>query len=113
MKLDLRAFRQETLDITLLDENETTVHVLFPTKGMYEKLLAMRNEIAGIASTKDTAVLSKCYDLMAEILSRNLENLTITGEELHEAYGIDIMLLIQIANAYIAFTKKATEEKNF
>lgn len=112
MKLDFRAIRQPSLEITLLDADETTINVLMPTEGMYERLLTMAKELREIANSKDIGAINKCYDFMAELISRNTQKITITGDELRVKYGIDFMLLLELENAYMQFVAEATGAKN-
>ena len=111
-KLDLNALDQPVLELTLLDEKKTTIHVTIPELEVIEKLYAVAPELTAIKNSQDAKSIEKVYDFVAQILSYNEEGLQITAEDLRDKYGVRFAHLIFILKDYLDFIKSIEEVKN-
>lgn len=110
-KLDLNAIQRPTFELTLMDENRTTVHVKTPSVNKFREMLAVATEIEKVdASSEETVEL--IYSFLAGVLSCNREVLTITPKELLEKYNVDLDAALLIYREYIGFLNDITAEKN-
>lgn len=111
-KLDFNALEQPTLEVVLRDENKTHITVMVPSVELVEKLEANGESITAACKRKDAHSMQVCYDLAAELMSCNEENLTITGEELRAKYGVGYGLLFAFLVAYNDFVAEIKNAKN-
>ena len=96
--LNFKDLDKKILPITFADGKE--ISVLPPTKASYEKMYSA-------TSTKTTEAM---YELTAELLSRNVENETITVEYLDVTLDVsDIMIVIR---AYKEFVNEVISNPN-
>lgn len=110
MELDFRAIQQPTLKLTF--ENGDVIHVLQPTQGMLRRLQAMQQEYANIRKMPDTQAIHKLYDLFAELMSNNEENITLTGKDLNVKYHLKTYHLTAFQQKFIAFVQSIANAKN-
>lgn len=112
MILDFRSLQKPSIELVLLDDENTVIHVETPTQGALLRLKAMQKEVAAMKGKTDSKTLSKMYDLCAELMSFNRERLTITGEELREKYRIEEDHLLAFELAYLDFIAEIKSAKN-
>ena len=93
--LDLSVFRQETLDITLLDG--TTARVGKPSQRMVIEVLKLRNINA---KTKPETVIRAMDDLVLGILNSNVDGRAFAAEDLA---NLTFEMKNAIISAYNAF----------
>ena len=111
-KLDLSALEQPTLELTLLDENKTTVHMVLPETKLVEKLITVYPDMKAVASSGDAGSIQKLYELAADLISNNEEDITITAEDLRDKYGVRFAHLVFIFRDYLDFINEIKAEKN-
>ena len=111
-RLDLNALEQPTLELTLLDDNKTTVHMTLPELGLIERLIAVAPELENIRKAQNAKDIKKLYDLAADLISNNEEGLKVTAEELRVKYKVRFLHLIFIFRNYLDLIKDLQNEKN-
>lgn len=108
--LDFNALERPTLEITMKDDDRTKIRVTTPTERLYERLLVASAELAHV---KDAAAIRATYDLAAELISCNLDGLTVTADELKDKYRLtwDTDLIV-FFSAYLDFIHEIKNAKN-
>jgi hypothetical protein len=110
--LDLNNLKIPTLDLVFADEARTTIHVTAPTEALIDEMENWIKTGMDQLSAGDSKSVELTYDLTARLISCNKERLTITADDLHNKYSIDIWTLIAILNAYTEFISDIKNEKN-
>lgn len=111
-RLDLNALEQPTLELTLLDEAKTTVHMTFPEVKLIERLQAVAPDLRAVQNSQDVSSINKLYQLAAELISNNEEGLQVTAEDLRGKYRVRFVHLVFIFNDYLDFIREINNEKN-
>lgn len=112
MKLDLRALEQPTLELTLLDDAATTLHLTIPETSLVEKLMAIAPELKAIQQSQDDDSIQKLYSFAADLISNNEEGVTVTAEELNDVYKLRFVHLVFIFRDYLKFIRGIENVKN-
>lgn len=111
-KLDLNALEQPTLELTLLDDNKTTFRLVCPDVHLVERFMAAAKELPNVKSDKQPDTIKKLYELTAEMVSCNYDDIKVTAEELRNKYRVKFVHLIFIFNDYLEFINEINEAKN-
>lgn len=111
--LDFNALERPTLELTMKDQARTRIRVTTPTERLYERLLAASTELPSIRENKDASAIRATYDLAAELISCNLDGLTVTAEQLRDEYKLtwDTDLIV-FFSAYLDFIHEIKNAKN-
>lgn len=112
MTLDFRALQKPCIEITLLDDDNTVLHVETPTHGVLMRLQSMRKEAISLKGKNDPDTLAKMYDLLAELMSFNREGIKLTGTELREKYRLEQYHLLAFEMTYLDFINEVKSAKN-
>ena len=108
--------KRPTWEVELGDEARTVLHLLIPTKGlmaMVSSLTARLNTISDDESEIDLQTTeNEIYEIAAELISRNEEQLTVTAQELGEKYGASLDYLIVFFHGYVEFVNENIASKN-
>ena len=107
--LDFRKTKKNCLKITLNDERETKLSLLQPTKQLFEKMVAMSEEVSGITGS-NLDVLDEVYGVCAELMSRNKEGIIVGKNNLEEL--LDFEDVVIFLNAYSEFVAGIVHGKN-
>lgn len=100
--LDFRKQKKNYLKITLNDEEETKLSLLQPTKGLFQKMVAMSEDVGRMEGT-DIDALDEVYAVCAELMSRNKEGIHLSKEILEETLDFeDIVIFLKAYNAFVA-----------
>lgn len=88
------------------------LHVLSPTKGLFEELARVIPATQGLAGAKlapdkAAAALNAVYEVCAHLLSRNTERKEITPEDVERV--LDVSDLIVFIKAYVEFITERTD----
>lgn len=110
--LDLNALDQPVLELTLLDDKKTTIHITVPELALIEEMYAISPELTALKNSQDAKSIQKLYDFTAKVLSNNEECLQITAEDLRDKYRVRFAHLIFIFRDYLDFIKSIEEVKN-
>lgn len=109
---DFNAITQQTLE-TRLDAC-TVIHVTTPPERLIEQLAASQTEISGLwgAEGNDVEKVRVSYKLAAELISCNIEGVTITADDLREKYKIYPVALAAYLSTYMDFINEFHNAKN-
>ena len=110
--LDLNTMEVPVLELTLKNKERTTLRVTAPTEALIQELESMVKSGLGNLEKGDRDSVNEAYDLVARLISCNMEHFPITGQELREKYGVDIWSLIAVVKAYVEFINDIKNEKN-
>lgn len=110
--LDLNALDQMTLEIKMRDEQKSIFRLTTPTTHLVERFIGVKAEISGVAESHDADKIKKLYELAAELISCNLDYVTVTAEELRDRYRLTFGDLVLIFAAYMDFLKEFNNAKN-
>lgn len=110
--LDLNNLTRPTLELTLQDEQRTTVRLTTPTEAMVQELSALTPAELNKLKSGDRESVEFVYNLAARLISCNLDFLTITADELRGRYRMDLYSAIVFFNAYLDFINEIANAKN-
>lgn len=109
-KFDFNSVQQPTLEITLPDKEQTKVKLTIPKTSLVERLSATAGELNEIFAKKDDSTVNQVYQLVAEILSCNLDFRTFTAAELKEYLNFNHITVFCLE--YIRFLSETKKAKN-
>lgn len=109
--LNLNTAKRPTFELTMMDENETTLHVKVPELELFKELQAMSDDL-NEADENDPAVMDGIFDFLARLLSCNRENITITSAEMVDKYNMDFESALLVINEYVGFLTDIVNAKN-
>ncbi len=101
---------EETKDDKLV---EKTILVGMPKKRVFESLINFKNMITDTAGNDEESsmqALNRIYELVAEILSNNLNNEKFSAEWVGDTFSIDEIK--EIMHSYTRFCKGESVSKN-
>lgn len=110
--IDLNALEQPTLELTFRDEAKTTFHLIYPTEKLVERFVSASGEIKKVAKDKKPESIKALYELLAEIVSCNLDGFVVSAEELRDKYRVGFLDLTVVFKAYLDFINELNEVKN-
>lgn len=100
--LDFRKTKKNYLKVTLNDDAETNLSIMQPTKDLFERMVAMSEEVANISGS-DLEALDEVYGVCAELMSRNREGLIVSKSNLEATLDFeDIVMFLQAYSAFVA-----------
>ena len=111
-KLDLNALEQPTLELTLMDDAHTTLRLIAPDVDLIERLQGAAPKMKKVADSNDGESVKAIYDLFADLISNNLEGITVTAEELRDKYRVRFVHLMVIGANYLEFINEINAAKN-
>ena len=99
---DFNAITQQTLETKLPG---ITLHVTTPPERLIEQLASSQDELGSLWGAEGDAVeqVRAAYTLGASIISCNLENVTLTAEDLREKYQVAPVALAAYFTTYMDF----------
>lgn len=112
MKLDFNALEQPTLELTLKDDNKTTIHATVPTEELVERLQAAAPGMKAIVDQGHAETAKALYGLIADLISCNLEGITFTAESLRDIYRLGLLEVFVLAKTYLEFIGEISGAKN-
>lgn len=110
--LDLNNLTRPTLELTLQDEQRTTVRLTTPTEAMVQELSALTPAELNRLKNGDRESVEFVYNLAARLISCNLDFLTVTADELRSRYRMDLYSAVVFFNAYLDFINEIANAKN-
>lgn len=110
--LDFNRIQRPTLELIMCDEARTVINVTTPSEELVERIIANLPELEAAAKRNDPEGVKRSYIVAAEIISCNLEGLTVTAEELRDKYKLSLDFAILFFNAYLDFIHEIQEAKN-
>ena len=107
---DFNSFNRPALEVRL--NRDTVLNVTTPPERMIEQLMANADAIGRLKGSNDIELIRSCFEFAADIISNNLEGVTVTAEELRDKYKVDGVGLLAFFNAYVEFISEITNAKN-
>ncbi len=105
--LDFTKSSKRYLAINLIDNQ--LIRVRMPTKRVFDALLGLKDQLSGL-TTEDGGQLDEIYDLIAVVLSNNLEHKVITSDYLADLLDIeDVQLFFR---GYMSFISGVVSDPN-
>jgi hypothetical protein len=105
--LDFTKSAKRYLAINLIDNQ--LIRVRMPTKRVFDALLGLKDHLTSL-TTDDGGQLGDIYDLIAVVLSNNLEHKPVTSDYLAELFDIeDVQTFFQ---GYMAFINGVVSDPN-
>lgn len=101
--LDLSMIQQPTLDLTMNFPERRTIRVTVPTTDLVQEFMTLNEQQTALLASGNKEGVIAAYDIMARLLSCNMDGISITGEELLSVYKINMFTLLAIMKAYKAF----------
>lgn len=102
--------KKHFLTVTLNDEDNTTLLVTTPSKGIFNELALFQELAGGVGEEKDPETVDSLYELTAKLMSRNKGNIKITKEHLEEIFDLEDIIIF--FNAYMEFIAEISATKN-
>lgn len=109
---DFNSYQQHTLDITLCDSARTVLHITTPPERLIEQLASSIEDVSGLGSGQPMAKVNASYKLCADLMSCNLEGITVTADELRDKYNIAPVMLAGFCTAYMDYINDFHNAKN-
>lgn len=110
--LDLNNLTRPTLELTLQDEQRTTVRLTTPSEALVQSLSALTPAELEKLKSGDKESTDFAYNLAAQLISCNLDFLTVTAEELRGRYHMDLYSAMVFFGAYLDFINEIANAKN-
>lgn len=107
--LDFRKTKKNYLKVTLNDDAETNISIMQPTKELFERMVAMSEEVGNISGS-DLDALDEVYGVCAELMSRNREGIVVGKNNLEDI--LDFEDIVIFLNAYSSFVAGIVHGKN-
>ena len=105
--LDFTKSAKRYLAVNLIDNQ--LIRVRMPTKRVFDALLGLKDHLTSL-TTEDGEQLGDIYDLIAVVLSNNLEHKPVTSDYLAELFDIeDVQTFFQ---GYMAFISGVVSDPN-
>lgn len=105
---DFNKLKARTMNVTLSDEEKTTLVITTPDKALRDELVSIKDSFE---DAEDDEVLEAIYELTAKVMSRNKNGIVITAEKLKELYD-DVTLILSFLEAYTEFVNELSSSKN-
>jgi hypothetical protein len=110
--LDFNAIERPVLEITLKDTERTKLSLVTPTEALIEKLQANSSAITESVQEGTAESIQAVFILMADFINCNLENVTVTAEELRDKYRMRLEDAVIFFGAYMDFIEEIKTAKN-
>lgn len=101
-----------TLHIVLKDEAKTNVHITAPTVDLVERLQSDLPSLQEKLKKGDKESIKLMYDLAADLISVNKDDIKLNGEQLRNEYKLDVVDLMVFFGAYLDFVAEIKNAKN-
>lgn len=106
--LNFNTIKKETFKLTLPDKDQTVINLLPPTKNMINKFLMMDKALKN--ETNQDKQMSDVYEIIAELMSINVEKKTFTGKQIEKM--LEIEHIMAFFTEYTKFIKGIKNQKN-
>lgn len=111
MELNLNTVKRPTLDLTMMDEEQTLLRVKVPTLDMFKEVQSMSSQLDGVEDgDKDSE--AALYEILSRLLSCNRDYIKVTAADLKGKYRMDLEDAVLVFRAYVSFIASITNEKN-
>lgn len=111
-KLDFNALEKPVLEITLRNKEQTAVRITAPTEDLVERFVSMAGDIQTLKSDNTGEIVRAAFELIAELMNCNLDEMSFTAENLRTQYGLKIYDAIVFVKVYLEFLQEIENAKN-
>lgn len=111
-ELNFNSLERPHLKLTMRDAAHTVLRVTTPTEELVEKLTACAKELHEVLEKKDADATRAAWDLLADLLSYNMECIKVTADDLRGKYGLFLEDAIVLMKAYLDYITELTKAKN-
>jgi predicted nucleic acid-binding protein len=111
-KLDFNALEKPVLEITLRDKEQTVVRITAPSEQLVERFVSMAGNIQNLKNDNTGEIVKAAFELIAELINCNLDEMTFTAESLRDQYGLKIYDAIIFVKVYLEFIQELENAKN-
>lgn len=109
--LNFNTLNKRYLNVTLADEDQTTILISTPTKRVMDNLLMLQETFKNVSEDEIGAdVMDTLYDACAQIMSNNKSRKKISAEFLADLFDFEDIFIF--FNAYMEFVEEITSSKN-
>lgn len=109
--LNFNNVKKQYLTVTLADENNTTLMIGTPKKGVMTELLLLSDSLESIQEGDDNSeTMDNLYSACAKIMSCNKGGVQVTKEMLEDNFDLEDILIF--FNAYMGFVDEIAKSKN-
>ena len=92
-------------------QNVQVLNVKAVDVALMKRLLATAQELKA-TKTHDEKYILRVFDIVADVLSCNDEQVVITGAQLHDTYKMSFVAAVKFVGAYMAFVNEVAAAKN-
>lgn len=110
--LNFNQLQRPTLELTMMDEEQTVIKVTTPSVGLLEELQAMLPQFETVAKSGNREAIQAIYEMAARLINCNLSFVTVTGEELRTKYALGLDSMQIFFSAYMDFVNGIYNAKN-
>lgn len=107
MELNFNNTKKRFLVVTLNNKEKTKLLIKTPSKVLMEKIFQMQKDLNQL----DEKNIDEVYELLSEIMSRNVKNIKISTKELEEI--LDFEDIFVFFNYYTEFISNIAKSKNY
>jgi hypothetical protein len=111
-ELNFNSLERPHLKLTMRDADHTVLRVTTPTEELVERLTACADGLQEVLEKKDADAARAAWDLLAELLSYNMEGIKVTANDLIVKYGLFLDDAVVLMKAYLDFITELTNAKN-
>lgn len=116
-KLDFRTLIMPTLELDMVDEDNTHITVTTPTEGLVEEFETMRENMATIFAADNPDALDACYAVAARVISCNRQGIRVSVEDIKTKYWpkdeiLNQVFLLNFFKSYIEYIEELKNAKN-
>lgn len=110
--LDFNLHRRLTMIIILKDDKKTVLHLCAPVKSLTDKIQQILPDMQTALSGNSTEASYAVYDLAADLISCNLDGITVTRDELTKKFEMNLEDMLLFFERYLEFLEEIRSEKN-
>ena len=110
--LDFNALERPVLELTLADKDKTVVRAIPPTEELVERLMSASSEMKEVVKEGTADTVRALFELIAELMSCNLDGQTFTAEELRDKYNMKLYEATVFVKTYLEFIQELNSAKN-
>ena len=108
--LDFNKIKKKYLNVTLADEQNTTIMIGTPTKAIMNDLMSLKSSLETMTDDASVDTIGELYEACAKVMSRNKAGKKIEKEHLEQIFDFEDILIF--FNAYMEFVSVLASEKN-
>lgn len=108
----LSVHRPPVMPLEMLDSAGTVLHIMTPSVDMVEKLQEQFPVLMTGEQVDSREGAIAAYGLAAQLMSRNLDGIQVTAEDIRDKYNLTRYDVLQFFSSYLDFLAKVKTAKN-